>query len=228
MSATLSNPRGTVMVIAKAPEPGRVKTRLCPPCTPVQAAALAAASLEDTFAAVLAVRDVRRVLVLSGPAGAWIPPGFEVVAQRGDGLDQRLASAFTDVMDGASRPAVLVGMDTPQLTAALLDTALDALSAPGVGAVLGPALDGGWWGIGLRRPEPMAFPGVPMSTSVTCREQRRRLRSLGLRVADLPALVDVDDIATATEVARLAPSTRFAAALARLGLESAPALAGSA
>jgi rSAM/selenodomain-associated transferase 1 len=216
------------MVIAKAPEPGRVKTRLCPPCTPGQAATLAAAALEDTFAAAAAVRDVRRVLVLSGPAGPWIPPGFEVVPQRGGGLDERLASAFSDVLDGVSGPALLVGMDTPQLTAALLDTAFDALSAPGIGAVLGPALDGGWWGVGLRRPEPMAFLGVPMSTSVTCREQRRRLRALGLRVADLPALVDVDDIGTATEVARLAPLTCFAAALANLRLETAAALAGPA
>ena len=220
--------RGTVMVIAKAPEPGRVKTRLCPPCTPVQAAALAAASLEDTFAAVSAVPDVRRVLVLSGPAGSWIPAGFEVVPQRGGGLDERLASAFADVMDGASGPAVLVGMDTPQLTAALLGTALDVLSAPGTGAVLGPACDGGWWAVGLHRPEPMAFLGIPMSASVTCQAQRQRLEALGLRVARLPTLVDVDDIGTAAEVARLAPATRFAATLARMGLESARALAGSA
>jgi rSAM/selenodomain-associated transferase 1 len=219
--------RGTVIIMAKTPEPGRVKTRLCPPCTPEQAATLAAAALQDTFAAVGAVPDVRRVLVLSGPPGPWTPAGWEVVAQRGGGLDERLAAAFSDVSDG-DEPTVLVGMDTPQVTARLLDAALRALSLPAAGAVLGRALDGGWWAIGLKRPEPEVFLGVPMSTSVTWREQRRRLRSLGLAVTDLPGLVDVDDIGTAQEVARLAPSTRFAAALRGLDLATEPALAGPA
>jgi rSAM/selenodomain-associated transferase 1 len=216
------------MVIAKTPEPGRVKTRLCPPCTPEQAATLAAAALQDTFAAVGAVPEVRRVLVLSGPPGPWIPSGFDVIPQRGGGLDERLAAAFSDVMDGGDEPTILVGMDTPQVTPRLLDAALRALRLPSAGAVLGRAVDGGWWGIGLKRPEPEAFLGVPMSTSVTWREQRRRLRALGLAVTDLPGLVDVDDIGTATEVARQAPSTRFAAALRGMELDAEPALAGPA
>lgn len=209
--------RGTVMVIAKAPEPGRVKTRLCPPCTPEEAARLAAAALEDTFAAVAALADVRRVLVLSGTPGPWIPDGFAVVPQRGGSLDERLAAAFVDVLDGGDEPTVLIGMDTPQVTPALLDEACTLLARPGTGAVLGPARDGGWWGVGLCRPDPAAFLGVPMSTSMTYRAQYGRLSSLGLSVAGLPTLTDVDDIGTAAEVARLIPGSRFAVALADLG-----------
>jgi len=171
-----------LIVIAKAPRAGRVKTRLCPPCTPAQAAALARAALEDTLEAVAATPVARRVVALDGPAGPWLPPGFELVPQRGDGLAQRLAAAFADV----GEPAFLVGMDTPQVTPAMLTAGLAALDR--ADAVLGPAPDGGYWAIGLRRPD--------------------------LRTAGLPALCDVDTIADARTVAEAAPSTRFAAELA--------------
>src|SRR4051812_46906716 len=112
----------TLIVIAKAPVPGRVKTRLCPPCTPRQAAALAEAALCDTLHAGLAARAARRVLALDGAPGPWLPAGYEILPQRGDGLAERLANAFADV-DG---PAFLVGMDTPQLEPHILDAGLAA------------------------------------------------------------------------------------------------------
>lgn len=202
------------MVLAKAPRPGRSKTRLCPPCTPRDAAALAAAALADTLDAVLATPAARRVLVLDGPVGDWLAPGIEVVAQRGAGLDERLAHAFADV----GGPALLVGMDTPQVTEDDLARGLERLAAPGVDAVLGPAPDGGYWAIGLREAQPRAFLGVPMSTAWTGRAQHARLRRLGLRVALLPALRDVDRIADARAVAALAPAGRFARALALTGV----------
>jgi uncharacterized protein len=203
-----------LMVLAKAPRPGRSKTRLCPPCTPRDAAALARAALADTLDAVLATPAARRVLVLDGPVGDWLAPGVEVVAQRGAGLDERLAHAFADV----GGPALLVGMDTPQVTARDLARGLERLDAPGVDAVLGPATDGGYWAIGLRDAQPRAFLGVPMSTARTGRAQHERLRRLGLRVALLPALRDVDRIADARAVAALAPAGRFARALALTGV----------
>ena len=199
-----------LMVLAKAPRAGRSKTRLCPPCTPAEAAALARAALADTLDAVLATPAARRVLVLDGPAGDWVPAGVDVLAQRGDGLDQRLAHAFADV--GA--PALLIGMDTPQVTPADLADGLTRLLAPGTDAVLGPAPDGGYWAIGLRTADPHAFLGVPMSTARTGRAQLARLRALGLHVALLPALRDVDRIADAHAVAALVPGGRFARALA--------------
>jgi uncharacterized protein len=201
----------TLLVIAKSPAPGRVKTRLTPPCTPEQAAQLAGAALGDTLAAATRTRRAaRRVLVLDGAPGAWLPRGLEVVPQRGDGLAARLAAAFQD----AAGPAFLIGMDTPQVTPELLDAGLAALER--ADAVFGAALDGGYWAIGLRRPDPEVFRDVPMSEPSTGLAQRARLAALGLPTAILPPLHDVDTIADARAVATLAPRTRFAAALAAI------------
>lgn len=199
-------------VIAKAPVAGRVKTRLCPPCTPQQAAALAGAALQDTLAAVAATPTHRRVLVLEGEPGDWVPEGFEIVPQRGDGLAERLAYAFATI----GEPTLLVGMDTPQVTAALLIEASALLRMEDVDAVQGDAADGGYWAIGLQRPDPAAFAGVPMSVDHTAAAQRARLTELGLTVADLPALRDVDTIEDAVAVAAAAPDSHFAAALRAL------------
>jgi rSAM/selenodomain-associated transferase 1 len=199
----------TVIVLAKSPVPGRVKTRLCPPCDPEEAARLAEAALVDTLTAVAATPCHRRVLALDGAPGPWLPAGFEVIPQRGDGLDERLAHAFTDVGSGG----LLIGMDTPQLTPAPLTASLRALDAPEVDAVLGASVDGGWWCIGLRAPDPAVFHGVPMSTPHTGVSQRARLRALGLRTRALPVMRDVDDFGDAAAVARAAPATRFATTL---------------
>ena len=204
-----------LIVLAKAPRAGRVKTRLCPPCTPAEAAELARAALLDTLAA--APPAGRRVLVLDGEPGPWLPPGWEVLPQRCGGLGDRLAGAFADVAE----PALLVGMDTPQVTPALLAAGLARLAH--ADAVLGPAPDGGYWAIGLRRADRAVFAGVPMSAARTAAVQRARLAGLGLRTAELPALRDVDTIADARLVARAAPAGRFAAALA--AIEPTPAAA---
>jgi len=202
-----------LLVIAKAPLPGRAKTRLTPPCSPEQAAELAAAALADTLDTALAARHAgRRILVFEGDAGRFAR-GFEVVPQRGGGLDERLAAAFED----AGGAAMLIGMDTPQVTPALLDAGLRTLERHD--AVFGPATDGGYWAIGLRRPDRAVFEGVPMSVAHTGAVQRARLDQLGLAVAPLPPLCDVDDIDDARVVAAEAPSGRFAAALRAAGVE---------
>lgn len=204
----------SIIVIAKAPATGRAKTRLCPPCSPHQAAALAEAALRDTLAAVAATEVDRRVLALDGPAGPWLPPGFEIVPQRGAGLAERIAAAFEDTKGAA----LLIGMDTPQVDPLLLRCALETLCDRGVGAVLGKAFDGGWWALGLRRPDRRALEGVPMSTPLTGRMQRARLRALGLEVGALPPLRDVDRIEDAEAVAAEAPGSMFAATLSTLGI----------
>jgi len=209
--------RAALAVIAKSPQAGRVKTRLCPPCTPDEAAGLAEAALRDTLAAVLATRCARRLLVLDGDPAGWAVPGFELIPQRGETLDERLAAAFED----AGGPTLLIGMDTPQVTPGLLRDGLRALAAPGTDAVLGPALDGGYWAIGLSRPDARAFLGVPMSTSRTGDAQLERLDSLGLRVRLLPALRDVDEIEDARAAARSGPGTRFEAAFRSLPIPAA-------
>jgi uncharacterized protein len=202
-------PQVTLAVIAKAPRPGRVKTRLCPPCSPDQAADLAAAALADTLATLRSVSAVRHVIALEGSPGPWLPDGFAVVPQRGDGLGERLAHAFASI----GGPAFLVGMDTPQLDAGTVRTAIDLLVRTETDAVLGGALDGGWWGLGLRRPDARVFDGVEMSTARTHAQQLDRLAELGLRTRALPRLRDVDDFEDALAVAELAPASRFARAL---------------
>ncbi|WP_327288589.1 TIGR04282 family arsenosugar biosynthesis glycosyltransferase [Streptomyces sp. NBC_01198] len=200
----------TLMVIAKEPRPGRVKTRLTPPYTPEEAAALAEASLADTLAVVVASPAERRLLMLDGRPGRWLPDGIEVIPQTGGGLDQRLAAAFA-LCDG---PALLIGMDTPQITPELLRPALLAGEDP-ADAWFGPAADGGFWALGLRKPDPVLLRGVPMSTPDTGRVQRGRLTGAGLVVRDLPELRDVDTASDAEAVAAQAPGSRFAAAVAR-------------
>jgi rSAM/selenodomain-associated transferase 1 len=196
----------TLAVIAKAPVPGRVKTRLCPPCTLPEAARLAEVSLRDVVGALLATPADRRVVVLDGDAPRWLPPQLEVVPQRGDGLDERLAHAFADL-----GRALIVSMDTPQVRPADLVAGLRALGSHD--AVLGPAADGGYWAIGLRRPDQRALVGVPMGDDRTLAAQRRRLDALGLRRAELRELRDVDTWDDAVAAAAEAPGTQFAAAL---------------
>ena len=210
----------SLIVIAKAPLPGFAKTRLIPDLGPEGAAGVAAAALADTLWAVAETPAARRVLVLDGEAdGAdWLPAidgrGFEVIPQREGGLGERLAGAFAD--SGAA-PALLVGMDTPQITASLLRSAIARLCEDGVDAVLGPASDGGYWAIGLREHHPTVFDDVPMSADDTGEHQRRRLEELGLRFAELEQLRDIDTVDDARAVAAVVPWTRMAAALRRVG-----------
>ncbi|MFF3545688.1 DUF2064 domain-containing protein [Streptomyces platensis] len=199
----------TLLVIAKEPVPGRVKTRLTPPYTSQEAAALAEAALADTLHTVLKVPARRRVLVLDGVPGPWLPPGFDIVAQGAGGLDERIAAAFGHCDRG---PALLVGMDTPQLTADLFA----GVGRDGTDAWFGPAADGGFWALGFADPARAAalVRGVPMSTARTGAVQRRRLAEAGLSVSDLPVLRDVDTAADAAAVAACCPpGARFTATL---------------
>lgn len=211
----MTSPATTLLVIAKEPLPGRVKTRLTPPFTPADAARLAEAALADTLRTVRALPARRRVLVLEGRPGPWLPAGFDVVPQCAGGLDERLAAAF----ESCTGPTLLVGMDTPQITPALLAPALGPAGWDNCDAWFGPADDGGFWALGLAAPEsapPDLIRGVPMSVPETGAVQRRRLVGAGLTVRDLPRLRDVDSAADAEYVASAAPDGRFAATLRRL------------
>ncbi|WIM93055.1 TIGR04282 family arsenosugar biosynthesis glycosyltransferase [Actinoplanes oblitus] len=202
-----------LLVMAKAPVPGRVKTRLCPPCTPEQAAAIAAAALADTLETAGRVPARRRVLVVDGSHP--VPPGWTGMAQRGGGLGERLAYAFADTaLPGV--PALLIGMDTPQVTAELLVAAATTLDR--AGAVLGPAEDGGWWALGLSDPADAAvLTGVPMSMPDTGARTLAALRGRGVRPAPLPELRDVDTAADAVAVAaQCRAGARFRQAVARM------------
>lgn len=194
-----------VVVIAKRPRPGLVKTRLQSRFSPGEAADLAAAALSDTLRAVRSSGARRRVLAWDGDPTGW-DDGFEVVPQSDGGLGDRLAAAFGTLMRSEPGvPVLLVGMDTPQLPIELIDRSWN-----GADAVLGLSEDGGFWAIGLRSGDPAAvFDQIPMSTSRTGAAQLARLTSLGLSVELLPPLRDVDEPADAAYVAEHHPQLTF-------------------
>ena len=241
----------TLVVIAKACVPGRVKTRLHPALTLEGAARVAAASLADTLDALGATGPGagspgasvgRRVLFFDGGA-ADVPQeaaGYDVVPQVPGPLDARIGWLL-DHVDG---PLLLVGMDTPQVTTDRLAPALAGLADSGDGrdAWLGPAVDGGYWALGLgagvrrsghlsarrragrTRPAPWGagrrgdlVRGVPMSRDDTGARQRERLERAGLRVRLLDELVDVDTVEDLRTVVRAAPGGRVARAAEELG-----------
>jgi uncharacterized protein len=203
----------TLIVIAKAPVPGRVKTRLTPPLTPEQGAELAGAALADTLEAVAGARFSLPVLALEGdPALVSVPTRFAVVTQAGGGLDRRLAAAFKEAALRDPGPALLIGMDTPQVTGPLLEACMPTVWED---ATFGPAQDGGFWSLGFRSPREVDLDrlllDVPMSMDTTGAVQLGRLTDAGLRVRMLPVLRDVDTIADIAAVAAAAPASRFAA-----------------
>ncbi|MBW8804166.1 MAG: DUF2064 domain-containing protein [Catenulisporales bacterium] len=202
----------TLIVIAKTPVPGRVKTRLTPPFTAREAALLAAASLADTLQAARQTDAGHRILALDGePRPSW-QDSFTVVPQVSGTLDRRLAAAFQAATRLDPGPVLLIGMDTPQITPVLLHSCLPGDEED---ATLGVADDGGFWCLGFRRPRHQDFESllfdVPMSTDHTGADQLRRLRQAGLRVRLTPTLRDVDVFEDAEHVSTLAPQTRFAA-----------------
>ncbi|OKI67331.1 TIGR04282 family arsenosugar biosynthesis glycosyltransferase [Micromonospora sp. CB01531] len=207
-----------LLVMAKAPVPGAVKTRLCPPATPGQAARIAAAALRDTLDAVRAVPGVTPVLAVSGRLadgedGAGLTAaltGWTVLPQRGRDLADRIANAHADVAAAwPGQPVLQIGMDTPQVTAGHLLAAFQRLDL--ADAVLGRAVDGGWWALGLRDPRQAdALRAVPMSTPETGECTWSALDRRGLRTLTLPVLRDADTWPDALAVAAEAPDTRFA------------------
>jgi glycosyltransferase A (GT-A) superfamily protein (DUF2064 family) len=201
----MSDLAGTVIVLAKEPVPGRVKTRLQSEFSAIEAAQLAAAAIEDTVAAVRASSATRRILAWDGKPARW-QRDFQVVGQPPGTLNVRLAAAFAAaVAEPTDEPALLIGMDTPQVTAQLLDSDWE-----GADAVLGLSEDGGFWAIGLRHGYPAGlFEGIPMSTSRTGSAQLARLFDLGMTVKLLTPLRDVDQPTDAEEVARQVPGLVF-------------------
>lgn len=219
--------RAALLVLAKAPVAGQVKTRLCPPASPEQAARIAAAAFSDTLDAVLAVPDVTPVVALTGDLANAVDAAAlteqlratTVLRQRGTTLGQRIAAAYADTAAAVGhRPVLQIGMDTPQVDAPLLNHCLDQLETGGVDAALGMAADGGWWILGVRRPELAdLIAHIPTSRPDTGAQTMAVLRSSGARVVELPELSDVDTWVDAAQVAAVVPGGRFAAEVAAVG-----------
>jgi glycosyltransferase A (GT-A) superfamily protein (DUF2064 family) len=211
-----------LLIVAKAPVEGFAKTRLCPPASPRQAAEIAAAALLDTLDAARATPGAVPVVAATGEFTqaaradelARILRDVAVIRQRGEDFGNRLANAHADAGALLGLPVLQIGMDTPQVTASLLAHAGSTLLTGGLDAVLGPAEDGGWWALGLRDPlAAKALEQVPMSTADTGSRTLRVLTAAGLRTMPLTTLSDVDTMADARRVARIA-GARFANAVA--------------
>jgi uncharacterized protein len=210
-----------LLVVAKAPVPGQVKTRLCPPATHAEAARIAAASMLDTLDAVRRTPGVQPVVAMAGDLGAATCStelrdaldGWTFLDQRGDGFPARLAAAHEDTADAhPGLPIVQIGMDTPQVTPGLLAEACAVLGT--ADAALGMTEDGGWWVAGFRSAvSARLLRAIPTSRADTGVRTLAALRAAGLHVASLPRLTDVDTVADALRVADLAPRTRFVASL---------------
>lgn len=207
----------TLLVVAKAPEPGRAKTRLAATVGDRVAAEIAAAALLDTLDAVAATPVSARVVALTGDVDGAANAAeirrrlasFTVIAQRGEDFAARLAHAHADAGSWGF-PVLQIGMDTPQVSADLLtECARRLIEAP---AVLGMACDGGWWVLGVREPG-MAdcLRTVPMSVPDTGELTLKALRDNGIDVTTVQTLADVDfvdDVALVRD--KCGPTSRFA------------------
>jgi uncharacterized protein len=185
-----------VAIMAKAPRPGTVKTRLCPPLRAVEAAALYRCFLLDKIAAVGTLMGTRPVIAYT-PDDAHaefdeLAPGFALVPQHGHDLGARLHATLANLLAAGHAGAIAVDSDTPTLPSAFLQQAVNCLSEPGPDIVLGPTEDGGYYLIGVRLAHRELFDDVPWSTSSVLEVTRRRAAASGLQAAYLPSWFDVD------------------------------------
>jgi hypothetical protein len=190
--------------MAKAPRAGHVKTRLCPPLTPDEAAHLYRAFLRDKVEQVRGLRGVSRVVAYA-PAAARpcfeaLAPDFALVPQREGNLGARLVELFRQLLARGTEGVLVIDSDTPTLPPEFLRRAVDAIGDPRRDLVLGPSADGGYYLIGLRACRPELFEDMPWSTSEVLAETLARAGRLGLRVAMLPEWFDVD---SGADLARL-------------------------
>lgn len=197
--------RVAVAMMARAPAASG-KTRLLGHVDAAQHAALRVALFHDTLDALLAVRRVDHVVICDPPEAcpdvrASVGPEVDVLAQRTGDLGVRLAGAFEDLFRLGAAAVVIVGSDLPDLPPSIVRQAADALERPGGRVVIGPALDGGYYLVGLKAPHRRLFAGIEWSTPAVLGQTLDRARTLGLQVELLPPWADVDD---PTDLERLA------------------------
>lgn len=186
-----------LVIMVKQPAPGHVKTRLCPPLTPEQAAELYRCFLLDKMA------QVRRVAA-AGTYLAFTPleaeeffrhlagDRFLLVPQEGGDLGERLGRLSQRLLATGHPGVVIIDSDTPSLPDHYLAEAVEQIGQAGSDAVFGPAADGGYYLVGLRSPAPALFEGITWSTPLVLEQTLVRAAGAGLRVHLLPSWFDVD------------------------------------
>lgn len=184
------------MLMAKAPVPGRVKTRLCPPLSPVEAARLYSCMLGDTAQEIASLARVSRFLFLDPPGAADVLRGspfsaFERFPQRGKDLGEKMGNAAATVFRRGARRVVIAGGDCPYLSANRVRQAFRELRG-GAAAVFGPSEDGGYYLVGLAGPDERPFRNIAWGTPEVLRETAARCREAGIPFSFLPPGRDVD------------------------------------
>ncbi|MEE8581130.1 MAG: TIGR04282 family arsenosugar biosynthesis glycosyltransferase [Myxococcota bacterium] len=200
--------RGAILVFAKAPRSGLVKTRMSPPLSLDEAAELYAHMLDDVLVAtaeIAALLDLAPVLVVHpGEACAELadraPKAYRIIPQRGRDLAERMTWAMAELASGGISPILLRGSDSPVLGEEIVRQAVEALESNDL--VLCPDLDGGYNLVGLRSPAAGLFDH-PMSTETVLEDTLASARTLGLRANLLPPSFDLDTAADLAELARL-------------------------
>jgi uncharacterized protein len=192
----MSTNTSRLVVFLKAPRPGLVKTRLAETLG-ADAACVAYQQLVERLLANLALLPTVELCFAPPDASSeinpWLRADWSACPQSEGGLGERLHAAFTEHFLAEAERVVIIGSDCPAVTAADIEDAWVELEGHDV--VLGPALDGGYWLIGLRAPQPGLFTAMPWSTDAVFGETMRRARESGLRVATLRELSDVDTAA---------------------------------
>jgi rSAM/selenodomain-associated transferase 1 len=191
-------------IMAKAPRPGKVKTRLSPPLTPEQAAAINTCFLRDTtenIADLAAKADCMGVISYT-PVGeehlfeGLLPAEYRLVAQRGDGFGERLLTTAQDLLACGFSSVCLIDSDSPTVPREAFAMGVDALQRPGDRIVLGPSQDGGYYLIGMKRAYREIFENITWSTASVFDETVAAIREIGVELVTLPLWYDVDDAAT--------------------------------
>jgi uncharacterized protein len=196
--------------MAKAPRPGKVKTRLTPPLTPDQASALNICFIRDTTENIQLVTEASNSagLVAYTPVGdasafdGLLPSGFQLLAQRGDGFGERLLYVCEDLFACGFSAVCLIDSDSPTLPQEALLEAVERLSRAGDRMVLGGSDDGGYYLIGIKRLHHRLFEQIDWSTGRVFEQTLDRAREIGLRAELLPTWYDVDDAATLKRLQR--------------------------
>lgn len=192
--ATAAN---ALVVMTKAPEPGRSKTRLVPPLTYAEAADLARALLADQLENLARFAGARRFIAFTPATAAGFfagcaAQGFQSFAQRGDDLGERMANAFGDLFARGFGSVVLIGGDLPAVPLEVFERAYAALASAAAEVVLGPSADGGYYLIGMNRLVAGIFDGIVWSRADVLARTREKCTALGLSCEILPAWYDID------------------------------------
>jgi len=187
----------TLLVVAKQPIPGQTKTRLCPPLSPMLSADLYECFLRDTLDVMRKVPNVHRVVCfLPDDARDYfyrLAPDMDLTRQHGESLGERLDHLLTEALASGSSRVVVMDSDSPTLPAEYITQAFDQLTDSDV--VLGPTRDGGYYLIGMKRPQPLLLRQVQMSTSHVLADTLALAQASNLVVSLLPAWYDIDTLA---------------------------------